>query len=156
MAKTKTLNLWHGGIILIYIYYIVARWPDKSGQSQTVCKSYQQMALVGKELRLRARKLSKFYTPTITYLLKTAFTDTLTGMLAINSPFSEILGSMTWHFKMGMSLTVTSFCDLKITWTAVCLSWGARVPFEGSTENRFVTFGLAGSAFSNRKLKTQV
>ena len=90
---------------------------------------------------------------TETYLLNTALTDTFTGILAMSSPFSVILGSITWHFNIGISFTVTSFWDLKITCTAVCLSWGARVPLEGRTENRLVTLGLAGSAFSNRKLK---
>ena len=89
----------------------------------------------------------------VTYLLNTAFTETLTGIVAISVPPSAMLGSITWHFNIGWSFTTTSLLDLKITCTAVCLSWGARVPFEGITENRLVTLGFIGSLFSNVKLE---
>lgn len=85
-----------------------------------------------------------------------AFTETLTGILAISSPLSAMLGSITWHLRIGWSLTVTSLFDLKMTCTAVCLSCGANVPFDGITENRLVTFGFDGSQFSKRKLEKKI
>ena len=88
-----------------------------------------------------------------TYLLKTDRTETLIGMLAIVSPLSFMLGSMTWQRRMGWSRTVTSRLDLKITWTCWGRSTGPSVPWFGTTVNRSQTSLGQESLGSKEKLQ---
>ena len=51
------------------------------------------------------------------YLVKTALTESLTGMLAIVSPPLPMFGSITWHLRIGWSFIDSSRVDLKVTWS---------------------------------------
>ena len=67
--------------------------------------------------------------------INTAFIDILIGMMAIVSPESPILGSITWHLRIGWSRIITSRCVLNVICTLAGRSDGERVPCWGEIEN---------------------
>lgn len=89
----------------------------------------------------------------ISYLANSASAETLIGMLAMTSPPSPSLGSITWHFRMGCSLMWTSLLDLNDTVTGWGRSFMFRVILLGFTVNKSQGLGFLGSQLSKTKLQ---
>jgi len=90
-----------------------------------------------------------------TDLVNVERTATLIGMVAIISPDSPIVGSITWQRRIGWSLTVTSRSDWNEMWILAGRSVGDNVPCWGDTLNMLQTSRGQSDVGSNMNLHTE-